>query len=105
MQRVVAAPDSLMACTFRGSEAVRKFCMPQAKRVLLKGRPPFAYDVLSVNVGITPAATAVPGALDFATPVKPISRQGTVYLLCRSVLQIAPALCTSTASIWMLGTT
>jgi selenide, water dikinase len=42
--------------------------------VVLKGRPPFAYDVLSVNVGITPAATAVPGALDFATPVKPISR-------------------------------
>jgi len=47
---------------------------PQAKRVLLEGRPPIAYDVLSVNVGITPAATAVPGALHFATPVKPIAR-------------------------------
>lgn len=46
----------------------------QSKRVLLEGRPPIAYDVLSVNVGITPAATAVPGALQFATPVKPIAR-------------------------------
>lgn len=49
----------------------------QAKRVEVEGRPPVAYDMLSIDVGITPAATAVPGALQFATPVKPISRQGT----------------------------
>lgn len=46
----------------------------QSKWVMLEGRPPVSYDVLSINVGITPAATAVPGALQFATPVKPIAR-------------------------------
>lgn len=76
-----------MACTFRKCEGLHKLLrLLQAKRVLLKGRPTFAYDVLSINVGITPAATAVPGALEFATPVKPISRQDAVCMLqaCRT---------------------
>ncbi len=41
---------------------------------LAGGRPPIAYDVLSIDVGITPSAFDVPGTLDHTTPVKPISK-------------------------------
>ena len=44
-----------------------------ARRVLLAGRPPLRYDVLSLNLGITPALSMVPGAAQHTTPVKPIS--------------------------------
>ena len=47
---------------------------PQAQRVLLRGgRPPLRYDLLSLNLGITPALSRVPGAAQHTTPVKPIS--------------------------------
>ncbi|CAL8466157.1 g5693 [Coccomyxa elongata] len=36
-------------------------------------RPPIAYDALSLDIGITPSAQGVPGALQHATPVKPVS--------------------------------
>jgi len=43
------------------------------RKVILEGdRPPLGYDVLSINVGITPACR-VPGAEKYVTPVKPIS--------------------------------
>ncbi len=48
-------------------------CPWQAKRLKLKGRPPFAYDVLSIDIGITPSS-ATPGAASLAVPVKPIFR-------------------------------
>lgn len=41
--------------------------------MLLRGRPALPYDVLSLNLGITPALSTVPGAAEHATPVKPIS--------------------------------
>ena len=40
--------------------------------MLLRGRPPLPYDVLSLNMGITPALSIVPGAAQHTTPVKPI---------------------------------
>lgn len=49
----------------------------QAQEVLLQGRPPISYDLLSINVGITPFASSVPGAAEHATTVKPIDRQVT----------------------------
>ena len=36
--------------------------------------PPIEYDVLSINVGITPDTTSVPGAEQYTTTVKPIDR-------------------------------
>ncbi|PSC68783.1 water dikinase [Micractinium conductrix] len=45
----------------------------EARRVLLRDRPPLPYDVLSLNLGITPALSTVPGAAEHTTPVKPIS--------------------------------
>ncbi len=45
----------------------------QANEVMLEGRPALAYDALSLDVGITPSGQGVPGALEHATPVKPVS--------------------------------
>src|SRR5919109_2948888 len=42
------------------------------KQVVCRGRPPVPYDVLSINIGSTPSAREVPGAVDRAIPVKPI---------------------------------
>jgi selenide,water dikinase len=43
-----------------------------AKRVLLAARPPFAYDILSIDVGITPDLEAITGAAEHGISVKPI---------------------------------
>jgi selenide,water dikinase len=43
------------------------------RRVALEGRPPLAYDALSLDLGSTPVAKGVPGAAEYTTPVKPIS--------------------------------
>ena len=42
------------------------------KRVLLAGRPPIAYDLLSIDVGIAPALGDIRGAAEHAMAVKPI---------------------------------
>lgn len=44
-----------------------------AKHVLCANRPPLAYDWLSIDTGSAPQAM-VPGALEHAVPVKPVSR-------------------------------
>ena len=41
-------------------------------KVLLRDRPPMAYDRLSINIGSTPQVGQVPGAAEYAVPVKPI---------------------------------
>lgn len=43
----------------------------EAKRVLLEGRPPIHYDVLSIDIGITPVQN-LEGVKEFSVPVKPI---------------------------------
>jgi selenide,water dikinase len=42
------------------------------KHVLLKGRPPVAYDIVSIDVGIAPALDAIAGAAEHGIAVKPI---------------------------------
>jgi selenide,water dikinase len=42
------------------------------KRVHLAGRPPIAYDLLSIDVGITPALAHIAGAAEHGIAVKPI---------------------------------
>ncbi|MGB3389787.1 MAG: selenide, water dikinase SelD, partial [Pseudaminobacter sp.] len=44
----------------------------QNSRVLLEGRPPLAYDLVSIDVGITPALDAIAGAAEHGVAVKPI---------------------------------
>lgn len=43
-----------------------------SKSVLLAGRPPIAYDLVSIDVGIAPALDAIAGAAEIAIAVKPI---------------------------------
>lgn len=43
------------------------------RRISLPDRPPLAYDLLSIDVGITPDLTEIAGADRFVLPVKPIS--------------------------------
>ncbi len=43
-----------------------------ARKVLCRNRPPVAYDQLSINFGSTPMKGKVPGAGEYAFPVKPI---------------------------------
>jgi selenide,water dikinase len=45
----------------------------EQKRLLLANHPPIQFDLLSIDIGSTPALT-VPGAADHAIPVKPISQ-------------------------------
>lgn len=45
---------------------------PAVRHVMCRNRPPVAYDLLSLDVGATPNTEAVPGATEYAIPVKPI---------------------------------
>jgi selenide,water dikinase len=42
------------------------------KKVLCANHPPVAFDVLSINIGSTPAHIDVPGATEYAIPAKPV---------------------------------
>jgi len=44
------------------------------QRVEIAGRPPLAYDLLSIDVGSTPPAAGIAGADEFALPIKPLDR-------------------------------
>lgn len=46
---------------------------PLQRRLSFQGRPPIPYDLLSLNIGSAPGIDAVPGAREFAVPVKPIA--------------------------------
>ncbi|PRW20680.1 water dikinase [Chlorella sorokiniana] len=68
--------DLTLLARFCGARLVHAECTGldlQGQRVLLRGRPPLRYDVLSLNLGITPTLSSVPGAAQHSTPVKPIS--------------------------------
>ena len=46
---------------------------PRARALTLPGRPPLAYDVLSLDIGSQPELDSVPGAREHAIPVKPVA--------------------------------
>ncbi len=43
-------------------------------KVLCANRPPVAFDLLSIDIGSTPANISVPGAAEYAIPAKPVSQ-------------------------------
>ena len=67
------------------------------KRVELAGRPPIAYDILSVDVGITPALGEIEGAAAHAIAVKPI---GSFLGEVRGVARSLPPRRTDRAGSW-----
>lgn len=46
---------------------------PQKRLLTLHGRPDVAYDVLSIDIGSQPELDSVPGACEYAVPVKPVA--------------------------------
>jgi selenide, water dikinase len=68
--------DLSRLCVATGARLIRGWVIGidrSARRVLCEGRPPLAYDLLSINTGSTPRLDGVPGALEHAVPVKPIA--------------------------------
>ena len=64
-------------CRFAGARLIRTEAIgldPLARRVKCRARPPMPYDVVSIDIGSSPATADVPGAAEHAIPVKPISR-------------------------------
>ena len=58
------------------------------KQVICANRPAVNYDLLSINIGSRPEVGSVPGADEFATPVKPINRfVDRWHLMMERVLQ------------------
>lgn len=43
-------------------------------QILCASRPPVSFDVLSIDIGSTPATISVPGASEYAIPAKPVSQ-------------------------------
>lgn len=44
------------------------------KKVLCANRPPVAFDLLSIDIGSTPATNRILGAIEYAIPAKPVSQ-------------------------------
>ena len=65
---------------------------PVARQVTVSGQPPLGFDLLSLDVGITPAVDGIRGAADHGIPVKPISRFYPVWcdLLARCLTPEGP---------------
>ena len=52
-----------------------------ARTVTVAGRPPVAYDIASLDIGIHSALTALPGFDDHATPAKPLGRFAAAWAI------------------------
>lgn len=44
------------------------------KQVICANHPPVSFDLLSIDIGSTPATLSVPGAAEYAIPVKPVAK-------------------------------
>lgn len=67
--------DLLRLCAATGARLIHADAIGldrASKRVLLAGRPPFVYDIASIDVGIAPALSPIAGAAEHAIAVKPI---------------------------------
>jgi selenide,water dikinase len=60
---------------------------PLTQQLSIEGRPPIAYDVLSLDVGSEPELDSVPGARKYSVPVKPVSGLWQRWSIIREKLQ------------------
>ncbi|MEM1111938.1 MAG: selenide, water dikinase SelD [Pseudomonadota bacterium] len=68
--------DLARLCQWGGVRFVRAAVTalhPQTRSLKLAGRPPMHYDLLSIDIGSSPEMASVPGAAEFAVPVKPVA--------------------------------
>ena len=68
--------DLRRLATFAGARFIHDEVVrldPARRKLEFRARPAIGYDLLSLNVGSTPDTASVPGADEFAVPVKPIS--------------------------------
>lgn len=75
--------DLARLCAWSGARLIAAEAMGidrTRRRVLLKDRPPLAYDVLSLDVGAAPSLAGLPGAERHAIAVKPIAAFGRRWL-------------------------
>src|SRR5215469_2038869 len=47
------------------------------REVICRGHPPIRYDIVSLDIGITPHRDTIPGAAEHTVPVKPIDHFAT----------------------------
>ncbi len=69
--------DLVRLCRFAGARLIQASAFdidPVNRRVRCQGRPDIGYDILSIDIGITPAVIDVPGARENVIAVKPINR-------------------------------
>ena len=69
--------DLVPLCKFAGARFIQAAAYdidPVMQLVKCEDRADFKYDLLSIDIGITPAVTEVPGAAEHAIAVKPINR-------------------------------
>ena len=57
------------------------------KRVICAGRPPVDFDYVSLDIGSRPSWHSVPGAADFALPIKPVDAFVTGWQAIEQALQ------------------
>ena len=86
--------DLVPLCRFAGARFVQASAYhidPHGQRVACTGRPDIGYDVLSIDIGITPALLEVPGAAGNVIAVKPISQFLQQWQACLVRLQAGTA--------------
>ena len=63
----------------------------EKNQILCAKRPPVTFDLLSIDIGSTPASLTVPGAKEYAIAVKPISKFLTYWHQITTMVSASPA--------------
>ncbi len=61
------------------------------QQVICRSQPPVTFDWLSIDIGSTPAMAAIPGAVEYATPAKPVPQLLAVWDRLVAAVQSQPA--------------
>ena len=75
--RRMSAIDLMRLARFAGARLVHDEAvgLDRARReVICRDHPPIRYDIVALDIGITPRREAIPGAAEHTVPVKPIDR-------------------------------
>jgi len=82
--------DLVKLARFAGARIIDGYATgidPQAKTITVEGRPPIAYDVAAVDVGITSTMPDLPGFTAHAIPAKPLGTFATRWDAFRATAQ------------------